>query len=91
MGWAGGRGGGGRKPSNYSKTPTTTTTGHARALLPPLPRPQELRDAAAARSPLGRDVTLREVGETAAFLASDGAAAITGQTLFVDGGYSAVA
>jgi enoyl-[acyl-carrier protein] reductase I len=36
-------------------------------------------------------VTPREVGEAAVFLASDGAAAITGQTIFVDGGYSAVA
>ena len=68
----------------------------SRPSLPPTPTPpsppvQELREATAARAPLGRDVTPREVGEAATFLASDGAAAITGQTLYVDGGYSAVA
>jgi len=41
-----------------------------------------------ARSPLKRNVLTEEIGATAAFLASDGAAAITGQVLYVDCGYS---
>lgn len=39
------------------------------------------------RSPLGRSCTLEELGATATFLASDGSASITGQVLYVDGGY----
>ncbi len=39
------------------------------------------------RAPLGRSCELEEIGKTGLFLASDGAGAITGQTLFVDGGY----
>jgi enoyl-[acyl-carrier protein] reductase I len=40
-----------------------------------------------AKAPLKRNVTLEELGATAAFLASDGAAAITGQVIYVDCGY----
>lgn len=40
-----------------------------------------------AHSPLRRNVTLDELGATGLFLASDGAAAITGQVLYVDSGY----
>lgn len=50
----------------------------------------DLRMNVAARSPLARDVTLHDVGALATFLASDGASGITGQTLYVDGGFSAV-
>jgi enoyl-[acyl-carrier protein] reductase I len=39
------------------------------------------------RAPLGRSCTLEEVGATGVFLASPGAASITGQVLYVDGGY----
>jgi enoyl-[acyl-carrier protein] reductase I len=39
------------------------------------------------RSPLKRNVTPEELGATGAFLASDGAAAITGQVIYVDCGY----
>jgi enoyl-[acyl-carrier protein] reductase I len=39
------------------------------------------------RSPLKRNVVPDELGATGVFLASDGAAAITGQTLYVDCGY----
>ena len=40
-----------------------------------------------AKSPLKRNVTSDELGATGTFLASDGAAAITGQVLYVDCGY----
>ena len=44
-----------------------------------------------ARAPLHRNVELEELGATGLFLASDGAAAITGQTMYVDSGYSVMA
>lgn len=40
-----------------------------------------------AHSPLKRNVEPSELGHTGVFLASDGAAAITGQVLYVDSGY----
>lgn len=40
-----------------------------------------------AHAPLRRNVTTEELGATGTFLASDGAAAITGQVLYVDCGY----
>jgi enoyl-[acyl-carrier protein] reductase I len=40
-----------------------------------------------AHSPLRRNVLPEELGATGTFLASDGAAAITGQVLYVDSGY----
>ena len=40
-----------------------------------------------AHAPLKRNVTPDELGATGVFLASDGAAAITGQVLYVDSGY----
>lgn len=43
-------------------------------------------EAVAARTPLGRLGTTREIAETVAFLASDGAAYITGQNIVVAGG-----
>src|SRR5271169_5644191 len=42
-------------------------------------------------APLKRNVELEELGATGLFLASDGAAAITGQTLYVDSGFSIMA
>ncbi len=39
------------------------------------------------RAPLKRSCEAAELGATGTFLASDGAAAITGQVLYVDGGY----
>lgn len=39
------------------------------------------------RAPMRRNVTLDELGATGVFLASDGAAAITGQVIYVDCGY----
>ncbi len=40
-----------------------------------------------AHAPLKRSCTTEELGQTGAFLASDGAASITGQVIYVDGGY----
>ncbi len=42
-------------------------------------------------APLKRNVELEELGATGLFLAIDGSAAITGQTLYVDSGYSIMA
>jgi len=42
-------------------------------------------------APLKRNVELEELGATGLFLATDGAAAITGQTLYVDSGFSIMA
>ncbi len=39
------------------------------------------------KSPLQRSCTLDELGAAATFLASDGGASVTGQILYVDGGY----
>jgi enoyl-[acyl-carrier protein] reductase I len=45
----------------------------------------------AARAPLRRNVTLREIGDTAVFLSSAMASGITGEILFVDAGYNIMA
>ena len=42
------------------------------------------------KAPLQRSCTLEELGATATYLASDGAASMTGQILYVDGGYEIV-
>jgi enoyl-[acyl-carrier protein] reductase I len=47
----------------------------------------ELMTKVSARAPARRLVTIEEVGATCVFLASDYAAAMTGETLYVDGGY----
>lgn len=44
----------------------------------------------ASTAPLRRNVTIDDVGNAAAFLCSDLAAGITGEVLYVDGGYSTV-
>jgi enoyl-[acyl-carrier protein] reductase I len=44
----------------------------------------------AAASPIKRNVTIEDVGNAAAFLCSDLAAGVTGQILYVDGGYNSV-
>lgn len=41
-------------------------------------------------APLRRGVTIEEVGNTAAFLCSDLASGITGETVYVDGGYHVI-
>jgi enoyl-[acyl-carrier protein] reductase I len=47
----------------------------------------QLMRTAAERAPLGRLVTLAEIGQLAAFLAGDAASGMSGQTIYVDGGY----
>lgn len=47
-------------------------------------------DIVAKRNPIGRNIEGPEVGATAAFLLSDLASGITGQTIYVDGGYSSM-
>jgi enoyl-[acyl-carrier protein] reductase I len=51
---------------------------------------EALMRRARERSPLRRLVTLDEIGQLAAFLAGDGASGMSGQTIYVDGGYHAV-
>jgi enoyl-[acyl-carrier protein] reductase I len=51
---------------------------------------RKLLDTFAATAPLGRNVTIEDVGNTAAFLCSDLASGITGEITYVDGGYSTV-
>jgi enoyl-[acyl-carrier protein] reductase I len=47
----------------------------------------QLKDAVGRQAPLG-NVTADQVASTVQFLASDAASGITGQTIYVDGGYS---
>ncbi len=51
---------------------------------------RKMLDHVEKNSPLKRNVTIQEVGDTASFLASDGASAITGQIIYVDSGYSII-
>ena len=44
-----------------------------------------------SRAPLGRTVTIEEVGNTAAFLCSDYASGITGEITYVDAGFNTAA
>lgn len=48
-------------------------------------------DKAAAATPMRRNVTIEEVGNTAAFLCSDLASGVTGEITYVDGGYNITA
>jgi enoyl-[acyl-carrier protein] reductase I len=48
---------------------------------------ETLMERATARVPDGRLATIEDVGNLAAFLVSDGARAITGNTAYVDAGY----
>jgi enoyl-[acyl-carrier protein] reductase I len=49
---------------------------------------KDLLGAVAAASPLGRNVTIDDVGNVAAFLLSDLAAGVTAEITYVDGGFS---
>ena len=45
----------------------------------------------ATRSPIGRNITAKEVGDAATFLGSDMASGISGELLYVDGGFNITA
>ena len=45
----------------------------------------------ASRSPIGRNITTKEVGDAATFLSSDMASGISGELLYVDGGFNITA
>ena len=51
---------------------------------------KKMMDQVEANSPLRRNVTLEEVGNSVAFLCSDLASGITGEILYVDAGYNVV-
>jgi enoyl-[acyl-carrier protein] reductase I len=51
---------------------------------------RKMLDHVEKNSPLRRNVTIQEIGDTAAFLASDGASGITGQVIYVDSGYNII-
>jgi len=48
----------------------------------------EMMKSHAERAPLQRNVDVNEVADTAVFLASQGGAGITGETIYVDCGYN---
>ena len=54
-----------------------------------IPGFSDMANAAAERSPLGKVFTPEHVAGTAVFLASDASAGLTGDVIFVDGGYHA--
>ncbi len=51
---------------------------------------KKMLDEAAGKTPLRRNVNIQEVGNAGAFLCSDLASGITGDVLYVDGGYHIV-
>ena len=51
---------------------------------------RKMLDYVEKNSPLRRNVTIKEVGDTASFLASDFASGITGQTIYVDSGFNII-
>jgi len=55
-----------------------------------IPGLRKMLNLVAAASPIRRNVTIEDVGNAAAFLCSDLSAGITGEILYVDGGYSTV-
>ncbi|KAE9298284.1 hypothetical protein PF008_g23537 [Phytophthora fragariae] len=56
-----------------------------------IPGISKMRTYAEEHAPLRRNSSMGDVGSVAAFLSSDLAAAVTGQTIYVDGGLSAMA
>jgi enoyl-[acyl-carrier protein] reductase I len=55
-----------------------------------IPEFDELLENAKAKAPIGSLVSIDDVGVTTAFLAHDAARLITGDTLYIDGGYHIV-
>ncbi len=56
-----------------------------------IPQFEKFLEIGAAKSPLQRNITREEVAATAAFLCCDLASGITGEVMFVDGGYNVMA
>lgn len=69
-------------------SPSLVLTPQSRAILAAAPDPEAALAARVAPHPLGRAGEEHEIGALVAFLASDGAAWITGQNYIVDGGLS---
>lgn len=69
-------------------SPSLVMTPQSRAILAAAPDPEAALAARVAQHPLGRAGTEHEVGSLVVFLASDGAAWITGQNYVADGGLS---
>ena len=55
-----------------------------------IPGLRKMLSHVAATAPIKRNVTIEDVGNAAAFLCSDLAAGVTGEVLYVDGGYHTV-
>jgi len=51
---------------------------------------EKIFDHVEANAPLKRNVTIEDVGNTAAFLSSEMASGITGEVIYVDNGYHIV-
>jgi len=73
----------------YVYTPLVEAQIDGQAKAHGIPREQVIRDVLLAQQPNKRFATLKELGALAVFLASDGAASITGTALPVDGGWTA--
>jgi len=73
----------------YVYTPLVEAQIEGQAKAHHLPREQVIRDVLLAQQPNKRFATVEELGALAVFLASDGAASITGIALPVDGGWTA--
>jgi NAD(P)-dependent dehydrogenase (short-subunit alcohol dehydrogenase family) len=70
-------------------SPSLVLTPQSRAIIAAAPDPAAALASRVAQHPLGRAGEEHEIGSLVAFLASDGAAWITGQNYIVDGGLSA--
>jgi 3-hydroxybutyrate dehydrogenase len=73
----------------YVYTPLVEAQIDGQAKAHGIPREQVIRDVLLAQQPNKRFATVKELGALAVFLASDGAASITGTALPVDGGWTA--
>ena len=65
----------------------TCARGEAAEPPPAAPREAPLLDKAKAQAPARSLVSIDDVGVATAFLAHDAARLITGETLYIDGGY----
>ena len=73
----------------YVYTPLVEAQIEGQAKSPGIPREQVVRNVLLAQQPNKRFGTVEEIGAIALFLASDGAASITGAAIAADGGWTA--